>query len=81
MSAWHIGCFALGSMNPPNTSLSSPDAPDAPHWGGLSGCTFRESESWGKYNRDAVTATVYADATIALPLLVTALSQKPDART
>jgi deoxyhypusine synthase len=49
---------------------------DAPHWGGLSGCTFRESESWGKYNRDAVTATVYADATIALPLLVTALSQK-----
>ncbi|HWE60416.1 MAG TPA: deoxyhypusine synthase family protein [Chloroflexota bacterium] len=48
---------------------------DAPHWGGLSGCTFRESESWGKYNREAVTATVYTDATIALPLLVTALSQ------
>lgn len=50
---------------------------DAPHWGGLSGCTFRESESWGKYERDAMTATVYADATIALPLLVTALAQRP----
>lgn len=49
---------------------------DAPHWGGLSGCTFRESESWGKYHREAMTATVYTDATIALPLLVTALSQK-----
>lgn len=49
---------------------------DAPHWGGLSGCTFRESESWGKYHRESLTATVYADATIALPLLVTALAQK-----
>lgn len=48
---------------------------DAPHWGGLSGCTFRESESWGKYRKEALTATVYTDATIALPLLVTALSQ------
>jgi deoxyhypusine synthase len=50
---------------------------DAPHWGGLSGCTFRDSESWGKYERGAMTATVYADATIALPLLVTALAQRP----
>ena len=49
---------------------------DAPHWGGLSGCTFRESESWGKYHRDSMTATVYTDATIALPLLVTALAQR-----
>jgi deoxyhypusine synthase len=49
---------------------------DAPHWGGLSGCTFRESESWGKYHRESMTATVYADATIALPLLVTALAQR-----
>jgi deoxyhypusine synthase len=48
---------------------------DAPHWGGLSGCTFRESESWGKYHRESMTATVYTDATIALPLLVTALAQ------
>lgn len=49
---------------------------DAPHWGGLSGCTFRESESWGKYHRESMTATVYTDATIALPLLVTALAQR-----
>lgn len=51
---------------------------DAPHWGGLSGCTFKESESWGKYHRTSQTATVYADATIALPLLVTALAQGSD---
>jgi deoxyhypusine synthase len=49
---------------------------DAPHWGGLSGCTFRESESWSKYHRESMTATVYTDATIALPLLVTALAQR-----
>ena len=24
---------------------------DAPHWGGLSGCTFEEAISWGKESR------------------------------
>jgi len=48
---------------------------DSPQWGGLSGCTFDESKSWGKYVKDAVTATCYCDATIALPMLVTALAE------
>ncbi len=26
---------------------------DAPHWGGLSGCTFEEAVSWGKVKREA----------------------------
>jgi deoxyhypusine synthase len=47
---------------------------DAPHWGGLSGCTFNEAQSWGKISKQAATATVYADATLALPLIVSALS-------
>lgn len=47
---------------------------DAPHWGGLSGCTFNEAQSWGKISKRATTATVYADATLALPLIVSALS-------
>ncbi len=42
---------------------------DDPKWGGLSGCTFSESHSWGKYTEDARTAVAYVDATIGLPLL------------
>ena len=49
---------------------------DAPHWGGLSGCTFDEAKSWGKIQKDAKMATVYCDSTIALPLIVTAVAQK-----
>lgn len=49
---------------------------DSPQWGGLSACTFSESISWGKYSVDSRTATVYADATIVLPILVGALIQK-----
>ncbi len=48
---------------------------DAPHWGGLSGCTFSEAQSWGKINPQARMVTVNSDATIALPFLVSALSQ------
>jgi deoxyhypusine synthase len=48
---------------------------DAPHWGGLSGCTFEEAQSWGKIAPDASLATVHCDATIAMPILVTALSE------
>ncbi|HHL39180.1 MAG TPA: deoxyhypusine synthase [Deltaproteobacteria bacterium] len=51
---------------------------DAPHWGGLSGCTFEESQSWGKIARDSRRVTVNCDATIALPILATALSQRLD---
>ena len=47
---------------------------DAPHWGGLSGCTFEEAVSWGKIAPEARMTTVNADATIALPLLATALA-------
>jgi deoxyhypusine synthase len=48
---------------------------DAPHWGGLSGCTFSEAQSWGKIHPQARMVTVNSDATIALPFLVSALSQ------
>jgi deoxyhypusine synthase len=50
---------------------------DAPHWGGLSGCTFEEAQSWGKIAPDATLATVHCDSTIAMPMLVTALSENP----
>ena len=54
---------------------------DAPHWGGLSGCTFQEAKSWGKIAEEARTVTVYCDATIALPLLACGLVQAGVGRT
>jgi len=51
---------------------------DAPHWGGLSGCTFEEAQSWGKIAKDAVMVDCHCDSTIAMPLLVSGLSQHPD---
>ena len=47
---------------------------DVPHFGGASGSTLEEATSWGKVAADADRVTVNADATIALPLLVTALA-------
>jgi len=49
---------------------------DAPYWGGLSGCTFSEAQSWGKVAADADMVTCYVDASLALPLIVTALAQR-----
>ena len=43
------------------------------HWGGLSGCTYSEGVSWGKFvpqSEGGRFAEVYADATVAWPLLV-----------
>ena len=51
---------------------------DAPYWGGLSGCTFEEAQSWGKISATAKKVTLYCDATIALPLLVTALAEEAE---
>jgi deoxyhypusine synthase len=48
---------------------------DVPYWGGLSGSTFEEAESWRKYN-DPVHATVRADATIVLPMLYAAQKER-----
>ena len=47
---------------------------DVPHFGGASGATLDEAQSWGKLAADADRVTVHADATLALPLLATALA-------
>ncbi|AKB16284.1 deoxyhypusine synthase [Methanosarcina thermophila MST-A1] len=46
---------------------------DRPETGGLSGATLDEAQSWGKVGENAKTVTVYADATITLPLIVAAV--------
>lgn len=44
---------------------------DSPQWGGLSGATPQEAVSWGKINPDELknTVVVYADTTLAVPIL------------
>lgn len=48
---------------------------DQPQWGGLSGCTFEEAQSWRKIAPDANTVTLNVEATVALPLIVSALAE------
>ena len=47
---------------------------DVPHFGGASGATLEEAQSWGKLATDAEQITVHADVTIALPILANALA-------
>ena len=45
---------------------------DVPHFGGASGSTLDEAQSWGKLSTKADQVTVHADATLAFPLLTSA---------
>jgi deoxyhypusine synthase len=47
---------------------------DVPHFGGASGSSLEEAQSWGKLTTDSARVSVQADATIALPLLASALA-------
>ncbi len=46
---------------------------DTPHHGGLSGCTFEEAVSWGKESCDCRKVQCFCDATIAIPIVTSAL--------
>ena len=52
---------------------------DVPHFGGASGSSLEEAQSWGKLANDAEQLTVHADATIVLPLLASALASSAQA--
>ncbi len=69
-----VGSYILGKT-PTSLKYAVQVTTDAPHWGGLSGCTFEESQSWGKIAPGASMVAIYSDATIALPLMVTALTE------
>lgn len=50
--------------------------PEPVHWGGLSGCTYSEGVSWGKFMPPAEGgrfSEVYADATVVWPILMKAV--------
>ena len=48
---------------------------DVPHFGGASGSSLEEAQSWGKLATDSPRVTVQSDATIALPFLASALAE------
>ena len=53
--------------------------PEPVHWGGLSGCTYSEGVSWGKFvsvEEGGRFAEVHCDATIAWPLLIAAILEE-----
>src|SRR5262249_39456733 len=47
---------------------------DVPHFGGASGSSLEEAQSWGKLSVESDKVSVQADATIALPILAAALT-------
>jgi deoxyhypusine synthase len=55
--------------------------PEPVHWGGLSGCTYSEGVSWGKFvspEKGGRFAEVHADATMVWPLLMKAVFEELD---
>jgi len=53
--------------------------PEPVHWGGLSGSTYTEAVSWGKFvpiHEGGMFAEVFDDATVALPLVVGAVLER-----
>ena len=57
--------------------------PEPVHWGGLSGCTYQEGVSWGKFvpiSEGGRYAEVFADATIVWPIVTKAVLERLAAR-
>ena len=60
-------------LKPPRYQYAVRICPEPVHWGGLSGCTYSEGVSWGKFvpsSEGGRFAEVYADATTVWPLLI-----------
>ncbi|MBI2191654.1 MAG: deoxyhypusine synthase family protein [Planctomycetes bacterium] len=93
--AQQVACFAeiinmrLGvRLRVPRIQYGVRLCPEPDHWGGLSGCTYSEGVSWGKFvspEDGGRYAEVLADATIVWPLLIRAVlegrGQTPEAAT
>ena len=61
------------ALTPPRYRYAVRICPEPAHWGGLSGCTYTEGVSWGKFvpeTEGGRFAEVYADATTVWPLLI-----------
>jgi len=75
-------CNRLGmNLSVPRFRYGVRICPEPVHWGGLSGSTYSEGVSWGKFlppEEGGCFAEVFADATVVLPLLVKALFEELD---
>jgi deoxyhypusine synthase len=57
--------------------------PDAVHWGGLSGCTYSEGVSWGKFVPEEMGGRhteIFADATTIWPMVIMGVIQRLEKR-
>lgn len=77
-----IANHRLGTQLPPSRfRYGVRICPEPVHWGGLSGCTYSEGVSWGKFvppSQGGRFAEVYADATVVWPLLMKAVFEELD---
>ena len=67
-------------LTPPRFQYGVRICPEPDYWGGLSGCTYQEGVSWGKFippNEGGQFAEVLSDATVVWPLLMVALLEQP----
>ena len=72
-----IGNVRMGlNVKPPRFQYGVRICPEPDYWGGLSGCTYTEGVSWGKFVPPAEGgrfAEVLSDATVVWPLLMMGL--------
>ncbi|MBI4401909.1 MAG: deoxyhypusine synthase family protein [Nitrospirae bacterium] len=75
-----IGNARLGlNVKPPRFQYGVRICPEPDHWGGLSGCTYQEGISWGKFvptEEGGRYAEVLSDATVVWPLLMMGLLER-----
>ncbi|HOE97727.1 MAG TPA: deoxyhypusine synthase family protein [Candidatus Sumerlaeota bacterium] len=74
--------YRIGTgMKAPRFKYGVRICPEPVHWGGLSGCTYSEGVSWGKFmppEEGGRFAEVMADATAVWPLLMKAVFEELD---
>ncbi|RMH33592.1 MAG: deoxyhypusine synthase [Nitrospirae bacterium] len=67
------------TLTPPRFRYGVRICPEPDYWGGLSGCTYQEGVSWGKFvpvSEGGRYAEVLSDATVVWPLLMMGLLER-----
>jgi deoxyhypusine synthase len=79
-----ISNMRLGlNVRPPRFQYGVRICPEPDYWGGLSGCTYQEGISWGKFippKEGGRFAEVLSDATVVWPLLMVGLLERMKAK-
>ena len=79
-----ISNMRLGlKVRPPRFQYGVRICPEPDYWGGLSGCTYQEGISWGKFvppEEGGRFAEILSDATVVWPLLMVGLLERKKAK-